>query len=116
MHLSNGKSTNGGGNMVLINWMPNWNLFDSVSAHAKEDVRKDLSRFIASPLKEREFFESEIPFRLSGEVYCDDRFDPGDPILTSYVKEIRFVGPGEFDVYTQNSIYHVKASDMNKAW
>lgn len=114
--------------VILENWMPAWNSDeDHVSIYDKMNLRIALARFVVSPVKTKSF-TSEIPFRIWGEIYGDERvddkgekvFEDGCGVLTSYIKEVRRVdtedGTDAFDVCTENSVYRVSANGVNYHW
>ena len=94
--------------------MPHWDDTDDVDGLQQELLRDELKQFIDHPI-DNPVFVSEIPFRIVGEIYNDDRFDDGDGIMTSFVKEIRRVATDDttpnFDVITRNSTYRIRLCD-----
>ncbi len=101
-------------NSKLLNWMPHWDDTDEVDGFQQELLRDELKQFIDHPI-DNPVFVPEIPFRIVGEIYNDDRFDDGDGIMTSFVKEIRRVATDDttpnFDVITRNSTYRIRLCD-----
>lgn len=105
---------------ILKNWMPFWAEIDDVTEGEKQKVRDGLKYYLDHPI-DNEIFTSTIQFRVVGEIYGSDRFEDGDGIMTSPVKEIRRVvaeGVCEptFDVVTQNSIYRMTLRDSYIFW